>query len=114
MALTANELRIGNWVEYNINFPPTEFIQLKKIDIDDDFIDCTPIPLSPEILIRCGFSTDYKIGLYRGRFLEWNCGDGFWITDDKDELYEVDNITSLHQLQNLYYSLTGEELIFKP
>lgn len=71
-----------------------------------------PIPLTPEWLERCGLSKRY-----------WN--------SDKDlklEIYEnkayignnfstnasiVHNINFVHQLQNLYFALAGEELTIK-
>jgi hypothetical protein len=73
-----------------------------------------PIPLNPEWLERCGFKR-----MNAG----WINGSGSMSFYDKDSqagngFYEMEYGTRgcsavfiyLHQLQNLYYSLTGEEL----
>ena len=43
--IAANELRIGNWVNYHSSLEDEklcEQIQLTEIDIHDDFTDCDP------------------------------------------------------------------------
>ena len=76
--------------------------------------DLIPIPLTPEILEKCGFdkATD-KFGGYLSPLHK-----GGRIRIDKDNLWWngcfSTEVKHLHQLQNLYYSLTNEELEFKP
>lgn len=118
MSISPNELRIGNWVEYNVNFPPTEPIQINEINKNDDFSDCNPIPLTPEILLACGFKDNEQNNSFDIEIK--NCGI---LSFDKDDysalitgsLKELGFATNslykcIHQLQNLYFSLTGEEL----
>lgn len=85
--------------------------------------DCIePIPLTEELLLKCGFTKEYYgfscdiVELSYGRFL---CNDD----TDKDKLFlSINNaeytisgvsLKYLHQLQNIYYDLTGKELDVK-
>ena len=112
--IQVNELRLKNWV-LNIYDSPVQ------VTVIDDTIDWPkPIPLTPEILVKCGFKKlnnawvpiDYSATDY----LKWS----FTIWDNKDGTYRynsaefIPELKYLHQLQNLYYALTGEELIYKP
>ena len=119
--IQANELRIGNWVEPQFNgmsvVTPLQvtgmFIrQVSALEsaIADNY---NPIQLTPEILEKCGFIM---------------VKEDFWqklnvtiiLTKDGNNLCfvyveEILNAPkSLHQLQNLYFALTGEELTYKP
>jgi len=102
--IKANELRIGNWV--------MEGIEFHKIDYrESDFFHVEifePIPLTPEILEKAGFVNSESIEL----FFELT---GFKISDGKilHTHFKRDRgvqILNLHQLQNLYFALTGEEI----
>jgi len=106
--MTAKELRIGNWVMYNDK--NTEPIPHPvKIDISDLLLlqngvkECVynPIPLTPEILEKCDFyGTNFPAQLSVS-----NNGNYYWGNGINIE------VKSLHQLQNLYFALTAEELI---
>ena len=118
MMINANEIRLGNWVRWGgVNVEITTVTIYQRT-----FYKCTEglvsgIPLTPEILIACGFVyvEDYAEYRYRestnwfGVFNEHN--DDWYF--DKPEMSTV-VIKYLHQLQNLYYSLTGQELTYKP
>ena len=88
------------------------------------FSDLNPIPLTPEILEKCGFANSEY---YRHNHAI-NAG-GCWYSvhyqDDTDEYWRgwifnndesdaachrVAKIEFVHQLQNLFFALTGEEL----
>lgn len=72
--------------------------------------DLSPIPITPEILEKCGFvSNPYQDRYEFGDIHVEYCGirDICWINSHP-------HIEYLHQLQNLYFALTGEELTFKP
>lgn len=75
------------------------------------------IPLTEEWLLRMGFEKTEK---------EWYflnvCNDWTYLYWNKEGIFELSvnkhsvifqNITSVHQLQNLYFALTGEELEIK-
>jgi len=116
--IQANELRIGNLV--NILHPISkkwnfERIKAKTIaniehNPNHDLIvnNIEPIPLTPEILEKCGFKfTDN--------------GEDFNTWENKIEIWQHDEgfchsyafggeVNYLHQLQNLFQCLCGEEL----
>ena len=106
--VTAQELRIGNWVQKDGQYHHIEF----GIDIDD-YTDMAyePVPLTPEILEKCGFEWDAIIH-------RWKHTCGYRIIQDNlgfknglgDGSFKQPRLEFLHQLQNLYFALTGEEL----
>ena len=119
--IKANELRIGNWVRF-INktlqvFPGTIEDCQRANDTDSPF-KYEPIPLTPEILERCGFHK-HNYAWVQEDFTENNSRFYFsiWSIDDVSFKYnsaEVDlELNSSHQLQNLHYALYGRELQFK-
>lgn len=122
--IKASELRICNYVFYEDNYAMIESIEKNFVGIhykskNGLYISIAseypehifPIPLSPEILEKAGFkfkcndfytkndivSFSYEKGI--GFYQTWVLGDNL-----------INNILYLHQLQNLYYALTGEEL----
>lgn len=131
--LKASDLRIGNLVELrDKKFTKVWSIDENGINVivepyEEDgrayaalWGDIIPIPLTPEILEKCGFikgrDKDYPKSIadyYRkGRWLikltgpEYDCEIRISISWHKN----ITHITSLHQLQNLYFALLGEEL----
>lgn len=82
--------------------------------------DFEPIPLTPEILEKCGFEKqdDGDGGYYRELLSENGIlfveGDKKGYTDVFIDCWEQIRVRYLHQLQNLYYSLTGTELNYQP
>lgn len=114
--IQATELRIGNWVLGIVGQPE----RVVKLQAGAVYQWNNPIELTEEILLKCGFETyddkTYKLDLEEGN--RWT-----WLEYDKeyypfvrlycdDSFYMIDNAkaSTLHQLQNLYYALTGEEL----
>ena len=118
--ITANELRIGNALEYFVedSLAESEWI-LNIVDADDIALACKdeyfnkyyrPIHLTPEILEKCGFENWDKNKYSNDVLCLTINGEGFLYLANQRHV----NIFYLHQLQNLYFSLTGEELTFKP
>ena len=125
--MKAAELRIGNY------YRSLKFDRPVKLDLSDLYELCVkadgatddppidemfePIPLTGEWLIKLGFekmvyeagSVIYDKNCSRIRYysynetFEWQSNDGF------DEV----QLEYVHQLQNLYFAMTGEELVFK-
>ena len=114
--IQANELRIGNWILWNMPGGSIQPILVASIPLDDD--NYSPIPLTTEILEKAGFEKDEDYTTHEGKmYVSFNLPDGTTIDKlgDNDFEYHVwDNyekhIKYLHQLQNLYFALTGEEL----
>lgn len=81
-------------------------------DCDIDHEDLIPIPLSEEWLIRAGFEkySDKEFYIYTSKENEVR----FYKSDsDWNLAYFITETRYVHQLQNLYFWLTGEELTFK-
>ena len=113
--LQANELRIGNLVEYyDGRFIQVDGNVILALVTVPNYAD--PIKLTPDIFIKCGFefdryAPDYSLIVNRSWVLLFNNEKGFRIADFNDDYYKNGcNVNFLHQLQNLYFALTGEEL----
>ena len=132
--IQANELRIGNKLLFLGEI--VTFKNITEIREDGIFwiktfepkIECKnfhfkPIPLSEEILLKCGFELNEDLGDMKYYQIP-NEKRGFGVCFDHDEivfyLFNIKGITNLiydesffqylHQLQNLYFTLTGKEL----
>ena len=103
--MKANELRIGNYVNINgNNIPLTP--ALFCLIIDNQIAPPKPIPLTEDILLKCGY---WKLEHKTINFV--NTGHSIWRLDGR--FYCEKNgvkINYLHQLQNLYFALTNQEL----
>jgi hypothetical protein len=116
--IQANELRIGNWVkvgdtESTVCLIDHQFILLQGNAVINRPEQIEPIPLTPEILEKCGFEWSiYHQGFYKKDFVnilgEYQYGYRFKIF--RTSQYVGTKINYLHQLQNLVFILTGEEL----
>lgn len=118
--MKANELRIGNWVKRLDN---TEF-QVSGEDIhiisnwsgSKDLLP-NPIPLTEEWLLKFGFKLNMDWFNWNAAIGENEIGDfklALRHTDDFGWFYKsrCTPIKYVHQLQNLYFALTGEELTY--
>ena len=114
--MEAKELRIGNLFRF-ISTNYIEYVSeiktngLKTAIINNVSIkDTEPIPLTEEWLVKFGFE---KLEGWDDMF--YFQISGFQIYEYNVSGYEYDgfNIKYLHQLQNLYFALTNEELTIK-
>ena len=136
--MKATELRIGNLV-WHIGLGEAKVGELRKDAIvllnpkDDkgfkyepmnNFHRIEPIPLTEEWLLKFGFNKEYQKG-YIGIDV---CNSDFVLTEplkmgewqtnytfqfETGSVPKFKEIEYVHQLQNLYFALTGEELILK-
>jgi hypothetical protein len=109
--MKANELRIGNYVYDNLG----GVLKIKGISLDSTLSHIKPIPLTEEWLFKFGFKMNMDN-------FDWNAGLGVnCIGDFELSLRYTDNIgwfyrskctpiKYVHQLQNLYFAITGDEL----
>ena len=133
--IDANELRRKNYVYYG---PDNELACVSQITKDligfmcgdsDSCDQINPIPLTEEILLKCGFErcneNRYKFYIHGVNYIslhldylieknEWFEGS-FSVSFREKSLspnFEGSNLCYryLHQLQNLYFALTGKEL----
>lgn len=107
--MRVEELRIGSILSYKgKKFKILEISQNKlKAQSNKGLVifevsELEPIELTEEILLKCGFS-EYDLEI--GRIILTEDG-GFIIT----RLSQNVILKTLHQLQNLYFALTNEEL----
>jgi hypothetical protein len=75
----------------------------------ETFSDFEPIPLTEEWLLKFGFEWKNH-GLHKDNWVIRQFG-GDWTIFLSNEKYNFDiKLCYVHQLQNLYFALTGEEL----
>jgi len=104
------QLRIGNYVDLSEGFSVHNDILTVSIKNIGWYNEFKPIPLTEEWLIKFGFEILNKNAIYNYLLLYWNI---------KDEEYDfvregkATTIKYIHQLQNLYFALTEEELTIK-
>jgi|SRR6185503_5204717 len=110
--IQANELRIGNLVEYTPFTGVSEFTELNLYNLADLLGDTrigkpewkdryNPIPLTKDILSKIGVS----------KMVMDDTNSQYWLIDDF--LYKEDELCmskGLHWLQNFHYFKTGREL----
>lgn len=120
--MKANELRIGNWITEPLSDDKNPFqiwgIYHEKGNDKINNLPITyfePIPLTEEWLLKFGFELDYKsdYSISYGHIKNCKFSYKFNITENKSWLeYHGGAIECkyAHQLQNIYFALTGEEL----
>ena len=123
--MKVNELRIGNLIEYRIQDDlddRKDWWEVSKIDATDLCIlesnidyDFRPIPLTEEWLLKFGFEKQHNEDDFDYWFKKGFCDDIFWEHSEGfcHNLNYGGEIKYVHQLQNLYFALTGEELVLK-
>jgi hypothetical protein len=127
--MKTNELRIGNRIKYCddgkeciITGIPGANLDVQGLEVlfddgEETWIELDqfePIPLTEEWLERMGFTYEdeeiYYIRLDENNVLAYDLTDkDFAVTG----LWAEHKINHVHELQNLYFALTGEELKIK-
>jgi len=129
--IESKELRIGNYVKCPLDETFLKVTTLKnKLIIASkgeniNYNAIEPFPLTEEILLKCGFvEGDNK---WFNEMYYTDCKEAtelfvisFNLVSNRLAIYEIDmedtciftgkKVYYLHQLQNLFYALTGEEL----
>ncbi|MBD0285102.1 MAG: hypothetical protein M3342_23380 [Bacteroidota bacterium] len=123
--LDPKDVRVGNWVIKIIGTDNNNqsFFAYKPIAIDEYYYTfakvCFPIKLSSDILGKCGFKHEFgdwyinleSEGIDDGLpFLRYKHKVGCWYLWDKQLPVQP---KYLHQLQNLYYALSNQELTIR-
>ena len=114
--ITENELRAGNYIEC-FGIHKIKYLIERGIHFEDgsgcNFNAAYPIPLTEEWLIKFGFEEVDNKSIF---------DYPLWIINDVEFLFQADStfifnsvagnfpIHFIHQLQNLYFVLTGKEL----
>jgi hypothetical protein len=116
--MTANELRIGNYVKFGklfkkvVEIAEEGFYILDKdgTTLKNTWADLQPIPLTKEWLLKFGFDGCTA----PNKCIKVGYNDDDFIHNQMSLMFKRNIIIKLnyvHQLQNLYFALTGEELV---
>jgi hypothetical protein len=137
--INPQELRIGNTVKYKTPFMQDYDLVLVESIISDGLVDginysfsnenyilsfeLQPVPVTEEWLLKFGFEKEniswfknmiiYKRDSFILHYLDHEFNP---VIEDNSEGYFLaigNDIKYVHQLQNLYFDLTGEELTIK-
>lgn len=124
--MEAKELRIGNLVYWNGEVDMINSLSsMEPFLVTSDFNKCVewdelePIPLTEEWLVKFGFVKDadgsylkFKMAIFLDKRFKYNL---YLQTEEtSSKWFEVGiKIKHVHQLQNLFFALTGEELTIK-
>jgi hypothetical protein len=128
--IQATDLRIGNWVN-NDDLGNTQVDEIYNNSVvrvwsNADYFyigeeSINPIPLTPDILEKCGFvfnerSSSYRIFSHKEEWIlaaqqtaDKTCFKIGLPIDGRSDQY-MTNLTYLNELQNLYKALTNNEL----
>ena len=114
--MKGNELRIGNWVDWNgENGVVSQILEHEvvfKCGEDTLISELKPIELTEEILLKCGFTENKFSYIYEDDTrVSVYVNDNFFFCQIDNVV--INNIKFLHQLQNIYFALTNEELTIK-
>ena len=134
--LTAADLRVGNLVDIGGTHTIIESINNSLLCIKSDnneyedyygywvstdlcegekIQDIKPIPLTEEWLLRFGFEFDIFYQKHtNGKICIYWCNKiclFSWCKSHREDILRYEYPEYVHQLQNLYFALTGEELI---
>lgn len=110
--MTASELRIGNkFYLPNGDVGTISYHEIRLMVVALDKPNYKPIPLTEEWLLKLGFVKHGKYGYFYIDFfvVDLDMNGQFYMCDI--DIHIV--LKHVHQLQNLYFALTGEELTFK-
>jgi hypothetical protein len=113
--MKANELRIGNYVFMDT---PNRTIKFRSFD-ELSNVESYPyrfksIPLTEEWLLKLNAKSTETIPAKNGIWIECEIDNqGCWVSISHGMGIVVVRVDHVHQLQNLYFALTGEELILK-
>jgi hypothetical protein len=121
--IDTRQYRVGNFIQsdgdlFNIDSISDKYIKAGALTVyvpnaDNDEID---IPLTADLLEKAGFEyaagfaddyTKHPITLYNNPFKEGWTVENLFEQQIKDDLLVIQHV---HQLQNLYFALTGKEL----
>ena len=121
--MEAKELRIGNTILYKVKIIDISMVGLFQLyhvsdnhaDSKTDNLQYEPIPLTEEWLLRLGFEKENATYIKKGslRLFKNTCRDASGDFDGYCENRTVAICRYVHQLQNLYFALTGLELEYE-
>lgn len=114
--MKANELRIGNYVNDKYADGTLYEVQVGIQQIEYPH-DCQPIKLNEEWIEKFGFKKDYEYFNLKELSIKLINDDWVYCFYMYDDYHSVNSaiaiIQHVHDLQNLYFAIKGEELTLK-
>lgn len=115
--INPQDLRIGNYLMLeNGEFLKVNYETIRCLVVLQDKPNYKSIPLTEEILFKCGFTNIGNNYEKEWLLIHTHLPTGefhFLLNEPNTGKYKITNLKHLHQLQNLYYCLTGKELEVK-
>lgn len=122
--MKSNELRIGNYLSYKLGTFIVRGVGKDCVWLNDTggpisingFLEIQPIPLTEEWLLKFGFDKylELRHNDFMLEYISFNKKIMLTLYDYNDNEVSIDTkIKCVHQLQNLFYALTCEELTIK-
>ena len=125
--MKASELRIGNYLDFDGRICFIEAIDKQGVEVkfldngEEEWIDLfqfSPIQITEEWALKFGFEKkNNEVFIFHNLLLLniWNKECEIYLGDRTFVMWMVWDldIIQIHQLQNLYFALTGEELEIK-
>jgi hypothetical protein len=112
--MKAKDLRIGSTILFDGKITHASTRTIAYINNSErlkngDSICFEPIPLTEEWLLRFGFTHDIEYDQFHFDFITITLPDcKVWVAME----YDIATVKSVHELENLYFALTGSELTF--
>ena len=109
--MKATELRIGNWVQFRHTETPVlitlgDFVREYK---EEHLEDYEPIPLTEDWLIKLKEDGSFKLRFIKS-IAAFEVQRKYVGIESGEEWIFISNVRYVHEWQNLYFALTGEEL----
>jgi hypothetical protein len=114
--MKANQLRIGNIAKSSVTGALITVTALHIHDLDNGYIKLEGVAITEEWLLKFGFEK-YNDCFYRF-IMKRGYSDGWFISKENELTKSISEfmirVKHVHDLQNLYHSLTNQELQIKP
>ena len=118
MEIQAKDLREGNYVFEDVDEVKVSAMRIAVYNYAKGLIK--PIPLTEEWLLKFGWGADSdfdntyinNVGL-KNEVMFYDTDNKVFLIETERDTIELSHIKHVHQLQNLYFALTGEELTIK-
>lgn len=105
--MKANELRIGNLIQHNGRSFAVDTIDSSVLN------GVEPIPLTKDWMDRFGFDEDGCVPINNPNTLQVTKSLDVIVYEESNDFICLGGVAFVHQLQNIYFALTGEELTVK-
>jgi len=110
--MEAKELMLNNWIQFEHNGSIKQR-QVAELSLEESN-KFKPIPLTEEWLLKFGFESDWSGWSHKDVYFELGVsGDKYINMVNGGEYNHGVPFEHVHQLQNLFFALTGEELTIK-